>query len=77
MEEKLRQFIAENTAMPATQPQTDDGDGILSFVHKQIVHLAQDCLDKSENQLLSALYFHELTENLRTLCNDVCLFQQL
>jgi len=49
----------------------------LSFVHKQIVHLAQDCLDKSENQLLSALYFHELTENLRTLCNDVCLFQQL
>lgn len=63
-------FIDENSALP----QSDGGDGTLCFVHKQIMSLAQDCLDKCRTQLLSALYFHELSENLRTLSGDVsCL----
>ena len=67
MEEQLRQFIAENNVIP----QLESADGAVSFVHKQIVNLAQDCLDKCQTQLLSALYFHELSENLRTLSQDV------
>ena len=67
MEERLRLFIAEHT----TIPHSDEGDGTLCFVHKQIINLAHDCLEKCSNQLLSALYFHELSENLRQLSVDV------
>ncbi|XP_067938034.1 microtubule-associated serine/threonine-protein kinase 3-like isoform X2 [Watersipora subatra] len=67
MEEKLRSFIEEYT-LPAG---AETADATACFVHKQIVHLAQDCLDKCHSQLLSSLYFHELSENLRTLSVDV------
>lgn len=70
MEEKLRLFISENSSVP----QSDEGDGTLCFVHKQIVTLAHDCLDKCHNQLLSALYFHELSENLKQLTMDVSFY---
>lgn len=69
MEEKLVAFIAENQEVR----QLDDTDGSVCFVRKQILTLAQDCLEKSRLQLLSSLYFHELSENLRTLSLDVRL----
>lgn len=67
MEERLKLFIESNAEIPATE----EADGILCFVHRQIITLAQDCLDKSQSQLLSALYFHELSESLKTLSMDV------
>lgn len=67
MEERLKLFIDEHTAIPPS----DETAGTLCFVHKQIITLAHDCLEKCSNQLLSALYFHELSENLRQLSIDV------
>ncbi|CAM4746782.1 unnamed protein product [Rotaria magnacalcarata] len=42
-------------------------DGSARFIHNQIVELAKDCLEKSDNDLITTLYFNEMTTNLERL----------
>ncbi|XP_066529833.1 microtubule-associated serine/threonine-protein kinase 1 [Hoplias malabaricus] len=45
-------------------------DGVLSFIHHQIIELSRDCLTKSQEGLITTVYFYELQENLEKLLND-------
>ncbi|KAM9324613.1 LOW QUALITY PROTEIN: microtubule-associated serine/threonine-protein kinase 2 [Gastrophryne carolinensis] len=66
MEERLADFISSNTpenVLPL-------GDGVLSFIHHQVIELARDCLDKSRDGLITSRYFYELQENLERLLRD-------
>ncbi|XP_051988821.1 microtubule-associated serine/threonine-protein kinase 1-like isoform X1 [Xyrauchen texanus] len=47
-------------------------DGILSFIHHQIIELSRDCLTKSGEGLITSVYFYELQENLEKLLDDAC-----
>ncbi|KRY19236.1 Microtubule-associated serine/threonine-protein kinase 1 [Trichinella patagoniensis] len=38
-------------------------DGCARFIHHQIVELASDCLLKSKEEIISSVYFYEMTEN--------------
>jgi len=70
MEERLSQFI-EAGLTPDVDVDAAAATGALRFAHHQVVKLAEDCLHKSRDQLLSSAYFYELSENLQTLLNDV------
>ncbi|KAA0706256.1 Microtubule-associated serine/threonine-protein kinase 1 [Triplophysa tibetana] len=66
MEGRLCDFIhsyAPESVLPLA-------DGVLSFVHHQIVELARDCLTKSGEGLITSVYFYELQENLEKLLDD-------
>ncbi|XP_009297388.1 microtubule-associated serine/threonine-protein kinase 1 [Danio rerio] len=45
-------------------------DGVLSFIHHQIIELSRDCLTKSREGLITSVYFFELQENLEKLLDD-------
>ncbi|XP_049332096.1 microtubule-associated serine/threonine-protein kinase 1 isoform X2 [Astyanax mexicanus] len=45
-------------------------DGVLSFIHHQIIELSRDCLTKSQEGLITTVYFYELQENLEKLLHD-------
>ncbi|XP_075467186.1 microtubule-associated serine/threonine-protein kinase 3 isoform X3 [Ascaphus truei] len=45
-------------------------DGVLGFIHHQIIELARDCLDKSKEALVSSRYFVELQEKLEKMLQD-------
>ncbi|KAK7167038.1 hypothetical protein R3I94_001442 [Phoxinus phoxinus] len=45
-------------------------DGVLSFIHHQIIELSRDCLTKSGEGLITSVYFFELQENLEKLLDD-------
>ncbi|XP_034157434.2 microtubule-associated serine/threonine-protein kinase 1 isoform X2 [Pangasianodon hypophthalmus] len=45
-------------------------DGVLSFIHHQIIELSRDCLNKSRDDLITTIYFYELQENLDKLLHD-------
>lgn len=67
MEERLADFIqaySPEDVLPLA-------DGVLSFIHHQIVELARDCLTKSHEDSISTVYFFELQENLEKLLDDV------
>lgn len=73
MEERLAEFIsssAPDKVMPLA-------DGVLSFIHHQVIELARDCLDKSREGLITSRYFYELQENLETLHQDVSIQRPL
>ncbi|XP_063048517.1 microtubule-associated serine/threonine-protein kinase 1-like [Engraulis encrasicolus] len=66
MEDRLAVFIhsySPESVLPLA-------DGVLSFIHHQIVELARDCLAKSREGLITTVYFFELQENLEKLLND-------
>ncbi|XP_031196462.1 microtubule-associated serine/threonine-protein kinase 1 isoform X3 [Mastomys coucha] len=66
MEEKLRDFARAyepDSVLPLA-------DGVLSFIHHQIIELARDCLTKSRDGLITTVYFYELQENLEKLLQD-------
>ncbi|XP_064136838.1 microtubule-associated serine/threonine-protein kinase 1 [Loxodonta africana] len=66
MEEKLREFARAyepDSVLPLA-------DGVLSFIHHQIIELARDCLAKSRDGLITTVYFYELQENLEKLLQD-------
>uniref|UniRef100_A0A8C2JZU6 non-specific serine/threonine protein kinase n=1 Tax=Cyprinus carpio TaxID=7962 RepID=A0A8C2JZU6_CYPCA len=66
MEERLADFIsssAPDKVMPLA-------DGVLSFIHHQVIELSRDCLDKSREGLITSRYFYELQENLEKLHQD-------
>ncbi|XP_021384323.2 microtubule-associated serine/threonine-protein kinase 2 isoform X2 [Lonchura striata] len=66
MEERLAEFIATNAPENVLQL----ADGVLSFIHHQVIELARDCLDKSREGLITSRYFYELQENLEKLLQD-------
>ncbi|KAG7504633.1 microtubule-associated serine serine/threonine-protein kinase 1-like [Solea senegalensis] len=45
-------------------------DGVLSFIHHQIVELSRDCLAKAREGLITSVYFFELQQNLEKLLHD-------
>ncbi|RXN15376.1 microtubule-associated serine threonine- kinase 1-like protein [Labeo rohita] len=45
-------------------------DGVLSFIHHQIIELSRDCLTKSKEGVITSVYFFELQENLEKLLDD-------
>jgi len=87
MEERLQQFldtshltsdiVNTSTQSPSVVRSPCEGGspvvggGSLRFIHHQVLELARDCLQKSSAKLLSAPYFHEMSENLTRLIQDV------
>ncbi|XP_043542597.1 microtubule-associated serine/threonine-protein kinase 3-like, partial [Chiloscyllium plagiosum] len=66
MEERLDDIISSfspNSVLPLA-------DGVLGFIHHQIIELARDCLEKSQNALITSRYFLELQENLEKMLQD-------
>ncbi|XP_058489067.1 microtubule-associated serine/threonine-protein kinase 3 isoform X3 [Solea solea] len=66
MEGRLLDIIAEcspGTALPLA-------DGVLGFIQHQLLELARDCLDKSQNGLVTSMYFVELQEKLEKLLHE-------
>ncbi|XP_066125726.1 microtubule-associated serine/threonine-protein kinase 3 isoform X9 [Saccopteryx bilineata] len=66
MEGHLQEFL---TAF-APGAQLALADGVLGFIHHQIVELARDCLGKSEEALITSRYFLEMQEKLERLLQD-------
>ncbi|XP_071970035.1 microtubule-associated serine/threonine-protein kinase 3 isoform X4 [Engystomops pustulosus] len=66
MEERLEDIIT-NLCPSRTLPLAD---GVLGFIHHQIVELARDCLDKSKGALITSRYFVELQEKLEKMLED-------
>ncbi|KAL7826625.1 hypothetical protein AOLI_G00318340 [Acnodon oligacanthus] len=66
MEGRLADFI-QSYSPDAVLPLAD---GVLSFIHHQIIELSRDCLTKSQEGLITTVYFYELQENLEKLLND-------
>ncbi|XP_066061743.1 microtubule-associated serine/threonine-protein kinase 3 isoform X2 [Chamaea fasciata] len=66
MEERLRDTIT-NFSPSSTLPLAD---GVLGFIHHQIIELARDCLAKSQGALITSRYFMELQEKLEKMLRD-------
>ncbi|KAK9737338.1 protein of unknown function (DUF1908) [Popillia japonica] len=65
MEERLTQFVNENKTLEVDE--NCDFLPILRFVHHQVLEMARDCLNKSQNKLITSPYFYEMSENLERL----------
>ncbi|KAG8441410.1 hypothetical protein GDO86_006956 [Hymenochirus boettgeri] len=66
MEDRLRVFISSfspENVLPLA-------DGVLNFIHHQIVELARDCLSRSTEGLITSTYFYQLQDNLEKLLMD-------
>ncbi|XP_013886025.1 microtubule-associated serine/threonine-protein kinase 2 [Austrofundulus limnaeus] len=66
MEERLADLLA-SSAPDKVRPLAD---GVLSFIHHQLIELSRDCLQKSREDLITSRYFYELQENLEKLLQD-------
>ncbi|XP_067893182.1 microtubule-associated serine/threonine-protein kinase 2 isoform X2 [Heterodontus francisci] len=66
MEENLQEFITSS----APENVLPLADGVLSFIHHQVIELARDSLAKSRDRLITSRYFFELQENLEKLLQD-------
>ncbi|XP_054590443.1 microtubule-associated serine/threonine-protein kinase 2 isoform X4 [Nothobranchius furzeri] len=66
MEERLADLLA-SSAPEKVRPLAD---GVLSFIHHQLIELSRDCLEKSREDLITSRYFYELQENLEKLLQD-------
>ncbi len=64
MEERLQNFIDTYKTVDKFDYCSD---GSARFIHNQIVELAKDCLEKSNEDLITTLYFNEMTDNLERL----------
>ncbi|XP_077981397.1 microtubule-associated serine/threonine-protein kinase 3-like isoform X2 [Glandiceps talaboti] len=64
MEEKLTEFIESLSAEQETH------DSIFCFLVHQVLELAKDCLEKSQEGLVTSAYFIELSENCNRLVQD-------
>ncbi|XP_056019812.1 microtubule-associated serine/threonine-protein kinase 3-like isoform X4 [Ostrea edulis] len=64
MEEKLKKFIEQNKLEEV------DCDAITRFLHHQVMELARDCLQKSQDKQITGSYFFELSEKLEKLLID-------
>uniref|UniRef100_A0A8C8VKI7 non-specific serine/threonine protein kinase n=1 Tax=Pelusios castaneus TaxID=367368 RepID=A0A8C8VKI7_9SAUR len=66
MEERLQETIT-SFSPSSTLPLAD---GVLGFIHHQIIELARDCLAKSQRALITSRYFMELQEKLEKMLHD-------
>ncbi|XP_073510397.1 microtubule-associated serine/threonine-protein kinase 1 isoform X2 [Phyllobates terribilis] len=66
MEDRLRVFIS-NFSPENVLPLAD---GVLNFIHHQIVELARDCLTRSTEGMITSPYFYQLQDNLDKLLQD-------
>lgn len=66
MEERLKQFIRDHQELD----NVDNSDAILRFVHHQVVEIARDCLQKSQEKLITSRYFFEMSESLEKLLTE-------
>ncbi|XP_058583429.1 microtubule-associated serine/threonine-protein kinase 3 isoform X10 [Neofelis nebulosa] len=66
MEGRLEEFLAAF----APGARLALADGVLGFIHHQIVELARDCLAKSGEALVTSRYFMEMQEKLERLLQD-------
>ncbi|XP_060933758.1 microtubule-associated serine/threonine-protein kinase 2 [Limanda limanda] len=64
MEERLAEQLCSSA------PDKVLADGVLSFIHHQLLELSRDCLEKSTEGLITSRYFYELQENLEKLLQD-------
>lgn len=69
MEERLAELLSSS----APDKVCPLADGVLSFIHHQLIELSRDCLQKSREGLITSRYFYELQENLEKLLQDVSL----
>ncbi|XP_020292428.1 microtubule-associated serine/threonine-protein kinase 3 isoform X2 [Pseudomyrmex gracilis] len=70
MEERLTNFINENKELDEYEVvanMAQDSLPILRFVHHQVIEMARDCLQKSQEKLITTRYFFEMSENLERL----------
>lgn len=67
MEERLSELLASSDPGKVCPL----ADGVLSFIHHQLIELSRDCLEKSREGLITSRYFYELQENLEKLLQDV------
>ncbi|PSN47850.1 hypothetical protein C0J52_01244 [Blattella germanica] len=73
MEERLQSFINDNKSLDARESYENmpkDSIPIVRFVHHQVIEMARDCLQKSEEKLVSSRYFYEMSENLERLLSE-------
>ncbi|KAG7271984.1 hypothetical protein CRUP_001544 [Coryphaenoides rupestris] len=66
MEERLAELLSSS----APDKVCPLADGVLSFIHHQLIELCRDCLEKSREGLISSRYFYELQESLEKLVQD-------
>ncbi|XP_023372950.1 microtubule-associated serine/threonine-protein kinase 3 isoform X2 [Otolemur garnettii] len=66
MEGRLQEFLEAYT--PGARLAL--ADGVLGFIHHQIIELARDCLAKSGEALVTSRYFLEMQEKLERLLQD-------
>nr|XP_046247386.1 microtubule-associated serine/threonine-protein kinase 2 isoform X4 [Scatophagus argus] len=66
MEERLAELLSSS----APEKVCPLADGVLSFIHHQLIELSRDCLEKSRDGLITSRYFYELQENLEKLLQD-------
>lgn len=74
MEERLQSFINDNKSIDARESYENmpkDSIPIIRFVHHQVIEMARDCLQKSEEKLVTSRYFYEMSENLERLLSEV------
>lgn len=79
MEEKLQKFIADNSFDLSSESRRVSDDNLMKilsngsarFVHHQIMEMAADILQKSRDDLLSSVYFYDLSQNLDELLLEV------
>ncbi|XP_026279054.1 microtubule-associated serine/threonine-protein kinase 3 isoform X1 [Frankliniella occidentalis] len=70
MEERLKAFINETKVTEGDCDLHLKDLPILRFVLHQIVEMARDCLQKSEEKLISSRYFYDMSENLERLHSE-------
>ncbi|XP_071161735.1 microtubule-associated serine/threonine-protein kinase 3-like isoform X2 [Mytilus edulis] len=66
MEERLRNFIDLHTKMETNH----ECDAISRFLHKQVLEMAKNTLEKSEQKQITSSYFYEVSESLEKLVED-------
>lgn len=67
MEERLKNFIDLHTKMETNH----ECDAISRFLHKQVLEMAKNTLEKSEQKQITSSYFYEVSESLEKLVEDV------
>ncbi|KAK2181191.1 hypothetical protein NP493_407g03038 [Ridgeia piscesae] len=67
MEERLHQFCESHHSMEIVELESD---GAARFIHRQVLELARDCLQQSQQKIISSSYFYEMSESLEKLLHD-------
>lgn len=82
MEDRLKAFVEENANVvqessettsggeEASAPIPADAIAIVRFVQHQVIELARDCLQKSEQGLITSRYFYDMSDNLERLLTE-------